>query len=186
MQMMHTLLVIATTALVLPPGTSAAAQSCQNIVLPMKGGSIYTGVVRNEEYRFSAIVPTGKVGWGVSSPAPFHGFIMFLDGSSRYREGDSCIDFSVRVLVSPPEERPEKAAARNKAKAVTLGNRRGWEEVDREMIGARSFTVVTVLVELPRPLGQAEVVSVVLISPTDRYVTNRRTFDRFLSDLTFW
>jgi len=170
----------------LSAATQEAALSCQNIATPMEDGARYTGVVRNEDYRFSAIIPPGRAGWGVRAPAPFHGFIVPLDGSGRYREGESCIDLYVGVRVRLPEDDSEKPLARAIERPATVGNQEGSERVDRELVGGEPFTVVTIRVDLPHPSSRQGYMSLTLISPASKYARNRRTFDRFLSDLTFW
>lgn len=166
--------------------TSAAALSCQNIVLPMEDGATYKGLVRNEDYRFSAVIPPYKTGWGVREPAPFHGFIVFLDGKGQYREGHSCIDLHVGVRVVLPEDDSERAMAHTVEKPVTVGNRKGLEIIERETLGGRPFLVATVHLDLPIASGGSDYVSVTLISPADKYAVNRKIFDKFLSDLSFW
>jgi hypothetical protein len=179
------LLAVATAVPVLPAETSGGALSCQNIVLPMEDGATYRESVRNEDYRFAAVIPAGKTGWGVEAPAPFHGFTMFLDGDGRYRAGESCIDLYVGVRVSLPEDSSQESAGRRVRNRVDVGNRRGFEVVDKETVGGRPFLVVTVNVDLPRPSG-SDYMSLTLISPANRYTANRKVFDKFLSDLTFW
>jgi hypothetical protein len=177
---------IAIVILALPAETSAAVLTCQNMVIPMEGGAEYRGMVRNEDYRFSVSIPSGKVGWGVRSPAPFHGFTVFLDGSSEYRKGDSCIDLGVGVRVVLPEDESEKAGAHVAGKPVTIGNRTGVEVINKEVLGNREFWVVTVYVDLPRSSGESDYVSVTFISPAAKYAVNRKTFNKFLSGITFW
>jgi hypothetical protein len=170
----------------LSAATQEAGLSCQNIAAPMEDGARYTGVVRNEDYRFSAIIPPGRAGWGVRAPAPFHGFIVPLDGSGRYREGESCIDLYVGVRVRLPEDDSERQLARAIKRPTTVGNQEGSERIEKEVVGGRPFTVVTIRVDLRHPSSGQGYMSLTLISPANKYPSNRRTFDKFLSDLTFW
>ena len=71
-------------------------------------------------------------------------------------------------------------------KPVTVGNRKGYEIVERETLRGQPFLVVTVHLDLPRSSGESDYVSMTLISPTNTYAAHRRVFDGFISSLRFW
>jgi len=160
--------------------------TCQNIVLPMKDGATYTGVVRNEDYRFTAIIPPGRKAWGVAPPAPFHGFVLFLDGNGRHREGDSCVDFEVGVRVILPGDDSKDHAEGTTARPVTVGNRTGSETIIQEEINGSIFVIANVRLDLARSISRSDYVSLTFVSPIKTYTANRKIFDRFMSGLTFW
>jgi hypothetical protein len=165
---------------------SNAPLSCQNIVLPMEDGAQYRGQVKNYEYRFSAVIPGNKIGWGVREPAPFHGFIIFLDGRGQYREGDSCIDLQVGVRVDLPEDDSEKQVGRTIEKSVTIGNKKGLEIVEKYIVGGRPFFASTIRVDRVTGSGGSDYLAVTLITPSDEHAANRKIFNRFLAGIKFW
>lgn len=170
-----------------PSATPTAILSCQNAVLPMEDGTQYLGLVQSERYRFSAQVPHDRVGWGVQAPAPFHGFIVFLDGEGRYREGDSCIDLYVGTQVDLSGDETATSKDRRPERAVMIGGKKGSEIIERETTATgRSFVIASVRLNLPLASGESDQISVMLITPSEKYRTNRRIFDRFLAGMRFW
>ena len=88
--------------------------------LPQKGVA-YRGAVTNDDYHFSARIPSDLTGWGgIADNAPFHGFTMFLDA-----KGDSCIVFEIHLRV----DRIDTPKRLSGGTAVQLGKAVGWQEL---------------------------------------------------------
>ena len=113
--------------------TAATAQAqavltCEQLVTTRAGvGQAYRGAFRNDDYKVSARIPTGLVGWGgVANSAPFHGFTIFLN-----HEQTSCIVFEIHIRVIDQERLgPPPTAERLK-----LGRAKGWQFKSRGIAG---------------------------------------------------
>ncbi len=162
---------------------------------PRKSGVRYEGAIHNSSYRFSAVIPPPFTGWGADPGAPFHGFIIYLTN-----DGQSCIDFSIGIRVSLPEdEKPKrrsfKPGARTRMEKPIHGN--GWKGIETIASGldhGTSIDNIVVTFSIPRsipveggpPVSDVVEVGATLMTPTqDRHKTEL-AFRQFLSQLAFW
>lgn len=161
------------------PGISTCEQ--QTLAQPGIGVS-YKGTVRNDDYRFSATIPDGLLGWGAAPNAPFHGFSIFINPESR---GRSCIVFRIGIHVDLEEDKaaPERQGLR--LERITVGGRSATR---RSSVGSASGTIyenVNVWLQVPHKKDDTHDVEIVLVTPKDDAVRARAIFDRFLASFRF-
>ena len=160
---------------------SATVFTCETISLGRPGeGVSYKGIVRNDDYRFTAAIPPGLVGWGGAPGAPFHGFTVFLNEKSR---AGSCIHFLVRVHVDLPEDAPP--ATRGRMLRVKVGNRNGLLTVTAGIVHGVNVENRSVQVELPRG-GYKDDLTITLITPAADKRGAIPIFEKFISQIEFW
>jgi hypothetical protein len=153
--------------------------TCEQETLARPGvGVSYKGTVRNEDYRFSATIPDGLVGWGAAPNAPFHGFSIFIDPESKAR---SCIVFRIAIHVDldGDEEKHERKDVR--LERITVG---GQSANRRSSVGSVEGTIYeNVDVSLQAPLKKDDIhdVEIVLVTPKSDVVRTRAIFDRFIA-----
>jgi len=180
---------------------SSSISTCDAIrTPPRESGVRYEGTIRNDDYRFSAQVPSHFTGWGAASGAPFHGFTIYLPNDTQtINEALSCIDFSIAIHVSLPEDEkqkphPAKSAPRERTTKIK-GN--GWTGVETTTRGLRhgaSFDNTDITFSIPRttpvegrePIHDTIDVGISFITPTQDRSRTESVFRDFLSHLTFW
>jgi hypothetical protein len=176
MKMFVPLIVVVSTACIAAQSPrSGQVKTCSQISLARPGfGVSYSGVVRNDDYKFSLTVPEGLTGWGADPVAPFHGFTIFLpDGQS------SCIMFEIhlRIDLNPRE-------ARHRGTKVVIGDVTAWKEEATGTINGTGFTNITVRFSVAH--GQdVDDGTVRLVTPTKDIGRNGPTFEAFLSQIKF-
>jgi len=155
-------------------------RTCGEITLARPGmGVAYKASVQNSDYRFSAIIPNGLVGWGAAPNAPFHGFAVFL-GSDQ----TSCIVFEIHLRVDLPEDRVGERTPRKRGRRVEVGNRRGAETFETGSATGSALQNVNVSLELHRN-GYTNDASITLVTPQIEAAQNKRVFERFLASFHF-
>lgn len=159
------------------------ALSCDKVSRARPGSGVaYKGTVRNSDYRFSATIPDGSVGWGSAQSAPFHGFAIYpADGS----EATGCIVFIINIHVDLPEDAEVGEQRSTHAKPVPVGNRVGLQTSTIGSVKGTSFENVTVTLELPRN-GYKNDVAITLITPISEEKNAKAAFARFLASFRFW
>lgn len=92
-------------------------QTCSSVSLSGPGvGAAYEGTLQNFDYGFNMTIPRGLKGWGVSPPAPFHGFTVYLSSAT----GEAgCIAFEIHVRVEL-----EQAKIIHRGIKINVGGRR--------------------------------------------------------------
>jgi len=164
----------------------ASVFTCDKLSLARPGyGVAYKGVVRNSDYRFSATIPDGLVGWGAAPNAPFHGFTIY-PGTDQ----SSCITFEIHIRVELPEDREGvhgrgKRAKRVKVERVKVGNRRGLQTEETGLASGTEFQNVTVTLELPRS-GYYNDVAIRLGTPIKEAANGKALLARFLASFQFF
>jgi len=134
-------------------------------------GVQYRGYVKNEDYSFSARIPSGLTAWGgVANDAPFHGFTIFLDPSMK-----SCIVFEVHLRVDQSDA-PEHQPA---AKALQLGGARAWQTTEEGPAHGLALTNVRTVFSLKRP-SQTDDGEILLIAPSSELREAKRKYETFL------
>jgi hypothetical protein len=159
--------------------TCAAATSAEP-----KHGVAYEGVVTNDDYHFSAVIPNGLTGWGAASNAPFHGFAVFFSKAGP-PERTSCITLYVGLELTLPEDPPRSSRPRPGYVPVKIGNRRG---VQYTTVGSHQgvrLENVTVLLDLPRD-GYTNGLRVALVTPLVDREKTEPIFRAFLSSFRLW
>jgi hypothetical protein len=169
-----------------------AVSTCDSLSSSPAGvGARYEGTIRNLDYRFAATIPSGLVGWGASQGAPFHGFTIYLPAD---RKPQSCIDFSIGIHVSLPDDEGRRSRS---ASAVRRLKGRGWTGLENSMKGFSEGTsienvVVTthirrsIPVEGRAPISETIDVGITLVTPTAERNMTEPILREFLSQLTFW
>lgn len=169
--------------------------TCDAIKIPPRdSGARYEGMIRNDDYRFSAVVPPHLTGWGAASGAPFHGFTIYLSADAQ-----SCIDFSIAIHVSLPEDEKRarhsiKSDSRSRIKKIK-GN--GWTGIETTTRGQRqgtSFDNIDITFSILRttpvagaaPISNMIDVGITLVTPTLDRNRTEAVFREFLAQLTFW
>jgi hypothetical protein len=156
------------------------ARTCGEITLAHPGmGVAYKGTVKNSDYRFSAMIPDGLVGWGAAPSAPFHGFTIFL-GSGQ----TSCIVFEIHLRVNVPEDRDGGRPPRKGGRRIGVGNRQGTETVETGSATGSVLQNVNVTLELPRD-DYTNDASITLVTLQSDAARNKHVFDRFLASFHF-
>lgn len=155
----------------------ATAIGCRQATqtLPQRGVA-YRGAVTNDDYHFSARIPSDLTGWGgVADDAPFHGFTMFLDP-----KGDSCIVFEIHLRVDESDA-PKRLPG---GTAVQLGKAVGWQELKEGTAnGVNIKNVRTVFSS--KQSNQIDDGEIVLVSPTSNLKEAKRLYEAFLRSVRF-
>jgi hypothetical protein len=162
--------------------TSAAdhVRTCDSISHERVGqGEAYKGTVRNETYRFQAVLLPGSTGWGGTPGAPFHGFIIFLNNGRT-----ACIDFEVHVFVELFEDQPHPRALEGERR-IQVGGKAGTLNIVRGAIEGTPFENQTVRLKRLRP-GRRDDFTITFITPVPDKDETELLFEKFLSQLTFW
>jgi hypothetical protein len=158
-------------------------QTCDSISRARPGdGVAYTGVVRNESYRFEATIPEGSTGWGAAPGAPFHGFTIFLNDGHREA---SCINFEVHIHVDLPEDQQDTSPASERGRRVKVGNETGILTSARGTISGIDLENQNVRFKRVRA-GRQDEFTITFITPTNDKSKTDAIFQRFLSQLRFW
>lgn len=139
-------------------------------------GHAFVGKVHNDDYKFTALIPSGLTGWtGTAESAPFHGFKFYLDNSK-----ESCVIFelSIRVDERDTEKRPSDA------KSVDLRGAKAWQ-IGRSgrVRGTEYYNLKTVFSVLSSQ--QVTEGSIVLITPFPASRRSINIYRIFLDNLRF-
>jgi hypothetical protein len=156
------------------PATVAA---CSEATRARSGvGVRYTGVVQNDDYRFSVKIPNGLTGWGGIAPdAPFHGFLIPLDSVT-----DGCIVFEIHLRVD------EVAATKNMAggKTLTLGTARAWQTQEEGVVRGVAITNIRTVFSSVNP-NRVDDGEILLITPASQIERAAKLYKAFLRSLRF-
>ncbi|WP_419805884.1 hypothetical protein [Terriglobus sp.] len=135
-------------------------------------GTAYHGMVQNDTYALSALVPPGLTAWsGVATEAPFHGFTMFLGP-------ESCVIFQIQLRVED-DPAPNLRGATKRLDGVRMIESR--RVALRK--GARFLTRETVFSHAqPHEIDDG---SVLLITPESRRAASERAYEQFVRSLNF-
>jgi len=156
-------------------------KTCTAISLSRPGfGVAYRGPVKNDDYGLIADVPSGLTGWGADPVAPFHGFTIFLPSDNS---SSGCILFEIHLRVDLGEH-GQPSMRRSSARAVRIGNVRGWQEEKIGEAGGIGLENIVIEFSIPRDGGVADG-SVWLISPLADLRENQALFRDFVSGLRF-
>jgi hypothetical protein len=138
-------------------------------------GNAFQGDVTNDDYAFSARVPSGFTGWsGVAEGAPFHGFTIFLDSKSM-----SCIVVEMHIRIDDDEAPNHPSSA-----VVQLGSSHGMQLTSRGEVAGAPFTNITTSFSATRG-GEVDDGEVLLIAPTPEIAHMKRVYDAFLRSIKF-
>lgn len=139
-------------------------------------GPSYSGRIRNDDYSVTAAVPHGLVGWGgVADSAPFHGFIIYLDGTRQ-----SCIQLEIHLRVNE-EDRPIKEAG---AKSLSLGKAKAWQVRRSGTVGGVRLVNVATTFTFQQP-DQNDDGVILLISPQKNMPKSRQIYKEFVRSIIF-
>jgi len=156
----------------------AVVATCAETTLTVPGsGRLFKGVVKNEDYRFAAIIPNGHSAWdGVADSAPFHGFTIFLDP-----EGSACIDFKIGLRIDA-ESVPEGLKGKG---SIRLGKANAWQWMATESIDGKPVTNMTTLLthHFKNSVFDGEVR---LISPKGQVKKYIAAYNSFVQSLRFY
>lgn len=140
-------------------------------------GNAFRGSMSNDDYAFSAQIPTGLAGWGgIYKDAPFHGFTIFLDSKM-----EACIIFEVHLRVDGDDTpRPPSAVT-----SIQLGKAQGWQWTREGRTANNSrLTNIHLLFSFRQP-DQIDDGEVLLITPTSRLKEAKATYDAFVRSIKF-
>jgi len=139
-------------------------------------GNAFRGSVSNDDYAFSARIPSGLTGWGgVYKDAPFHGFTIFLDSNM-----EACIVFEVYLRVDGDDSaRPPSVAT-----SIQLGKAQGWEWIREGGTANSRWTNIHLLFSFRQP-NQMDDGEVLLITPTSRFKETKAAYDAFVRSIKF-
>ena len=163
--------------------SAPAIFTCEQETLAGPGvGASYKGTVRNEDYRFSATIPDGLVGWGAAPNAPFHGFTIFINSEANTR---SCIVFRIAIHVDleGDEAAPETGDVR--LERITVGGRTATRTSSVGSVGGTLYENVNVSLQIPHKKDDIHDVEIVLVTPKSDAFKTRTLFDRFIASLRF-
>jgi hypothetical protein len=139
-------------------------------------GNAFQGVIANEDYAFTARVPSGLTGWGgVDREAPFHGFTIFLDSQMS-----ACIYFELHTRVNE-EDAPKLLHSEKK---MRLGEARAWQSVLIGQVGNARLTNIRTSFTFKRR-DRVDDGEVVLIAPASKLSEAKRTYAAFIRSLKF-
>ena len=165
-------------------GSDSSISTCDKETLARPGfGVSYSGAVRNDDYRFSATIPEGLVGWGAAPHAPFHGFAIFTGPGSQ---ATSCIIFRIAIHVDLGED-DVTALGKQKGRSnrVKIGNRIGSQTSAVGSAGGMAYENTHVWLELPRH-GYRNNVEIALVTPNIEAARTKAIFAKFLASFRFW
>jgi hypothetical protein len=148
----------------------------------------YEGTIRNDDYRFTAAIPSQLVGWGADGDAPFHGFMIYLSNDGDLQ---SCIVFSIAVHVDLFDD---ERKSRSRVKKIKGHGWTGVETTTRGLSHGISFDTIDVTfsksrvipVKEGKPIYGIDDVGVTLVTPTEDRQRTEAIFRQFLSELSFW
>jgi len=139
-------------------------------------GHAYTGLVRNEDYDFTAHLEAGLTGWsGVAETAPFHGFVIFLDSTEQ-----SCILFEVHLRVDESDGQIHSP----RAKDLRLGKAEAWQTTNIGVIEGIQVSNIRTAFSF-KQATQIDDGVVLLITPNSKVRELRRIYDGFLKSIVF-
>lgn len=157
--------------------------TCDQESLACRGfGVSYKGTVRNDDYRFSATIPEGLVGWGAASSAPFHGFTIYPGSESG---ATSCIVFRIAIHVDLGEDQGGSGQRAFHTERVKVGNRVASQTSSIGLARGTNYENINLWLELPRD-GYKNDVEIVLVTPRSDGVRTRALFAKFLASFRFW
>jgi hypothetical protein len=158
--------------------------TCEQETLARPGfGVSYRGTVRNDDYRFSATIPDGLVGWGAAPSAPFHGFSIFIDHGNKAR---SCIIFRVAIHLNLEEDKPAPERERPRSEPITAGGRPATRMSSGGSVRGTVYENVYAGLQVPHKQDDIHDVEIVLVTPKSDAVKNRAIFDRFIASFRFF
>ena len=152
-------------------------KSCPEVTTVRPGfGNAFQGLVKNEDYSFSAEIPPGMIAWdGVGNNAPFHGFVIFLDQNL-----DSCIQFEIHVRIDDSEVLAHSGSARR----GRLGDAPSWQYV--RGVVPRSGRMVNIRTLFSFENGDlTSDGEILLVAPASKLLAARRAYQLFLASLAF-
>ena len=139
-------------------------------------GHAYTGLVRNEDYDFTAHLEPGLTGWsGVAETAPFHGFVIFLDAKEQ-----SCILFEVHLRV----DEGDSQIRISKAKNLRLGKANAWQTTNVGIIKGKRISNISTSFSF-KQANQIDDGEVLLVAPTSTVGKASQIYEAFLKSVTF-
>ena len=139
-------------------------------------GNAFRGSVSNDDYAFSAQVPSGLAGWGgVYKDAPFHGFDIFLDSNM-----EACIIFEVHLRVDGDDTLRRPSAATS----TQLGKAQGWQWTREGRTANSRLTNIHLLFSFRQP-NQIDDGEVLLITPASRIKETKATYDALVRSIKF-
>jgi hypothetical protein len=156
--------------------------SCSSLSLARAGyGVQYQGRVTNDDYGLVMVIPENLTGWGAANVAPFHGFTIYLPGSTGTA---ACIVFEIHLRVNLGESSGSATSSGDHGYAVAVGNVQGQRKEKAGLIGG--IRCKNVLVEFSVRHG-TEIFdgSVWLTTPWNTAAKNTAILDEFLSKMRF-
>jgi hypothetical protein len=165
-------------------GSDSSVSTCDKETLARPGfGVSYSGAVRNDDYRFSATIPEGFVGWGAAPNAPFHGFVIFTGPESQTT---SCIIFRIAIHVDLGEDDAiGLGKQKSRSSRVRIGNRIGSQTSAVGSSRGMAYETTHVWLELPRH-GYRNDVEIALVTPNTHAAKTKAIFAKFLASFRFW
>ncbi len=145
-------------------------------------GVSYIGTVHNDDYRFSATIPDGLVGWGAAPNAPFHGFSIFINPEAKVR---SCIVFRVAIHVDLERDKAARAREDSRFERITVGGRPATRTSSVGTARGTVYENVNVWLQVPHKKDDTHDVEIVLVTPKDDSARIRAIFDRFIASFRF-
>lgn len=138
-------------------------------------GHAYKGAISNEDYEFSARVPSGLTAWdGVDKSAPFHGFMIFLESNEQ-----SCILFEIHLRIDESDTVPPL-----KSPPILLGKAEGFQTSSVGMIDGVRVSNVTTSFSFKRP-GRIDDGIILLVAPESQMRRALPIYDEFLHSVSF-
>ena len=160
-----------------------AVATCEQATLAEPGmGVPYRGTVRNDDYRFSATIPNGLVGWGADPRAPFHGFSIFINPEGKTR---SCIVFQIGIHIDRNEEKPGLDRKDVRLERITVGGRPATRTSAATLVKGRTYENVHVGLQVLHKKGDVHDVEIVLVTPENDAVTTKAVFEKFIASFRF-
>jgi hypothetical protein len=161
-----------------------ATSTCEQETLAEPGiGVSYRGTIRNDDYRFSATIPDGLLGWGAAPSAPFHGFSIFLNTESGTR---ACIVFRIAVHVDLEEDKPTPEREGHRLERITVGGRSANRTSSVGSVRGVVYENVNVWLQVSHKKDDTHDVEIVLVTPKSDAVRTRAIFDGFIASLRFF
>lgn len=179
MKMLHaSLLLFLSLPVAAEEPAHAVVASCAETTLTVPGnGRLFKGAVKNEDYRFTAIIPNGHSAWdGVDDAAPFHGFTIFLDP-----EGTACINFKIGLRI----DAESALEGLNRNGGIRLGKASAWQWTSTEYVDGKPVSNMTTLLthHFKNNVFDGEVR---LISPKGQVKRYIAAYNSFIQSLRFY
>ncbi len=154
-----------------------AVRNCDEVSNSRPGmGHGYTGLVTNEDYDFTAHLPSGLTGWGgVAETAPFHGFTIFLDSKKQ-----SCILFEVHIRVDESGSEIHSSKTRN----LHLGKADAWQTVHVGMKKNEQMNNIKTSFTF-KQANQIDDGVILLVTPTSKMPESKQIYEEFLKSVVF-